>query len=161
MVRGDAAPCRPGGTLGDRALANTSDAVRPRQNNQTRNCAAKSASPPPNTMPEIWRLAPASPHKHQSAYDDGDKGEGPGERARERRLQIPRGPLPGRLLRERDSRNAEQNGKRHGSGSSGERRLGVAWHVDLHDVIHFRTARNDASTRIAQRWHSSPKPVHP
>ena len=29
------------------------------QNNQVRNCAAKSASPPPNTITEICRLAPA------------------------------------------------------------------------------------------------------
>src|SRR5467141_291511 len=32
------------------------------QNNQTRNCAANSASPPPKTMPEICRLAPPSPN---------------------------------------------------------------------------------------------------
>src|SRR5688500_8406575 len=52
------------------------------QNNQARNCAAKSASPPPKTMPEIWRLAPDSPNMNINppitmATSASDRAKGP------------------------------------------------------------------------------------
>jgi hypothetical protein len=68
------------------------------QNNQARNCVADSASPPPNTMPEIWRFAPPSPNMKSSppmtmATSARRSRQGAGERT----LKVARSSLPGGL----------------------------------------------------------------